>query len=87
MFSPPHSHAGFTNPPQYQIFHECGPRFDGKRLRELPDPIPARDEIIPDPDSIPLTILIYPLGLKHEGPLDVYNDVPAAPSEKELNTV
>lgn len=78
---------GFTNLSQYQNLHESG-FFDGKRLRELPDPIPARDEIIPNPDSLPLTILNHPLETKHEDPLAAYEEeVPAPPSEEGLNTV
>ena len=88
VFLLPHSYTGFINLPQYQIIFESGLYFDGKRLRELPDPIPARDEIIPNPDSIPLSILIHPLGTKHEGPLTACEGgVPAPSSEDGPTTV
>jgi len=51
---------------QYNISNAQGANFHGDKLRELPDPIPCRDEIIPDPDSIPLSILNHPLGKKLE---------------------
>ena len=54
-----------TSALQFSIASECD-IFHGDRLRRLPDPIPARNEIIPDPDSIPLSILIYPTGSKHQ---------------------
>ena len=54
--------------------------FHGDKLRELPDPIPARDEIIPDPDSVPLTVLNHPLGTKHEVDFGAYEEqAPVAP--------
>ena len=82
VFLPPHGYTPFTNISQYQIFHENGPVFHGDQLRELPDPIPARDEIIPDPDSIPLSVLNYPLGTKHEVPSAAYEEqVPTPPPE------
>ena len=63
--------------------HENGTNFHGDKLRELPDPIPARDEIIPDPDSIPLTILNHPLGKKHEIDFGAYDEpVPVPPSDE-----
>lgn len=40
--------------------------FHGDRLRRLPDPIPARNEIIRDPDSIDLSVLTYPTRSRHE---------------------
>jgi len=79
--------AAFTNLFQFQIGHENGSVFHGDKLRELPDPIPARDEIIPDPDSIPLTVLNHPLGTKHEVPCAAYEEIPAPPSEEESGTV
>ena len=55
--------------------------FHGDRLRRLPDPIPARNEIIPDPDSIPLSVLIYPTGSGHEIDFAAYDaPAPTAPS-------
>jgi len=77
----PHRRVAFTKLSQYQIAYESGSVFHGDRLRELPDPIPARDEIIPDPDSIPLTVLNHPLGTKHEVDFGAYEkQVPAPPS-------
>ena len=84
---PSRSLAAFTNLSQYQICHESGTVFHGDKLRELPDPIPARDEIIPDPDSLPLTILNHPLGTKHESPCTAYEEIPAPASEEESGTV
>jgi len=40
----------------------------------LPDPIPARDEIYPDPESISLTVLKYPTGNEHEVDVAAYDD-------------
>lgn len=75
------SHTTFTNLSQYQIVQESEISFHGDRLRELPDPIPARDEIIPDPDSIPLTILNHPLGTKLEAPTAAFEEpIPPIPS-------
>ena len=68
---------------QYQIGHESGSTFHGDQLRELPDPIPARDEIIPDPDSIPLTVLNHPLGTKNEVPCAAYEEMYALPPPSE----
>lgn len=51
---------------QYNIGHSHGAHFHGDKLRELPDPIPCSDELMPDPDSIPLSILNHPLGKEHE---------------------
>lgn len=50
-----------------------GAALHGDKLRELPDPTPCRDEIIPDPDSIPLSILNYPLGKKQEIDFTAYD--------------
>lgn len=36
-----------------------GALFSGENLRGLQYPIPCRDEIIPDPDSVPLSVLHY----------------------------
>jgi hypothetical protein len=57
--------------------------FHGDKLRELPDPIPARDEIIPDPDSIPLAILNHPLETKHEVDYDAYDEQVPEPYPEE----
>ena len=50
---------------QYNISSEGG-GFHGDRLRALPDPIPARDEIIPSPDSDPSSVLNHPFGNEHK---------------------
>jgi hypothetical protein len=65
-FPPLPRSTDFTNPMQYNIGSAQGASFHGDKLRELPDPTPCRDEIIPDPDSIPLSILNHPLGGKNE---------------------
>lgn len=50
--------------------------FHGDRLRSLPDPVPTKNEIIPDPDSIPLSILNHPIGNKHEVDFAAYDSPP-----------
>lgn len=50
---------------QYNVANERE-GFHGDKLRALPDSIPARDEVIPNPDSIPLSVLNHPTGSKHE---------------------
>ena len=65
--------AGFMGSIQYNIGCVEGATFHGKKLQELPYPMPCRDEIIPDPDSIPLSILNYPLGKKHEVDFAAYD--------------
>ena len=83
VFLLPYNHAPFTNLSQYQIGFENGNVLHGDRLRDLPDRIPARDDIIPDPDSIPLTVLNYPLGTRYEDPLaGLEEQVPAPLSEE-----
>ena len=56
----------FTGTIQYNIGGAQGANFHGDKLRELPNPTPCRDEIIPDPDSISLSILNFPLGKEQE---------------------
>ena len=58
--------------------------FHGDKLRELPDPIPCRDEMIPDPDSIPLSILNHPIGKRHEKNFSAYDppEVTHSPEEE-----
>ena len=73
----------FTNLQQYQVAHESGSTFHGDKLRELPDPIPAREEIIPNPDSIPLTVLNHPLGTKHEIDFSAYEEQFVEPPSEE----
>ena len=47
--------------------------FLGDKLRELHDLIPEDSEIIPDPDSVPLSVLNYPIGNKHETDFAAYD--------------
>ena len=75
--------ADFTGSTQYNIGSAQGASFHGDRPRELPDPTPCRDEIIPDPDSIPLSILNYPVGEKHEVDFAVYDPPELTISPKE----
>lgn len=51
---------------QYNFCSTHGPVFEEDQFKELNDPIPCRDELIPDPDSIPLSVLNQPLGKRHE---------------------
>ena len=60
---------------QYSISSE-DTGFHGDRLRSLPDPVPVKNEIIPDPDSVPLSVLNHPIGSKHEKDFAAY-DCPA----------
>ena len=65
---------------QYRIASE-GDGFYGDKLRELPDPIPANSDIIPDQESIPLSVLNHPIGKKHEIDFAAYDSpTPAVPS-------
>ena len=66
-------YADLTFSIQYNIGCVEGATFHGNKLRELPYPTPCRDEIIPDPDSIPLSILNHPLGKKHEVDFAAYD--------------
>ena len=79
----PYSCTSFTNLLQYQVAYESGSVFHGDKLRELPDPIPAREEIIPNPDSIPLTVLNHPLGTKHEIDFSAYEEQFVEPPSEE----
>jgi hypothetical protein len=59
---------------KYNIASEHGmDYFRKKQFRELPDPIPSISETVPDPDSIPLSILNYPLQKGHEIDLAAYD--------------
>ena len=68
---------------QYNICSANGRIFHGDKLRKLPDPIPCRDEIIPNPDSIPLTVLNHPLGISQEIDFAAYDppEVTLSPAE------
>ena len=58
---------------KYDICSEHGIFFfDHKQLRTL-DLFPIRNEMIPDPDSIPLSILNHPLGKRHEINFSAYD--------------
>jgi len=57
---------------QYSIRSEDA-GFHGDRLRSLPDPVSVRNEIIPDPDSVPLSVLNHPIGSKHETDFSAYD--------------
>lgn len=50
------------SPLKYKIASEHGDRFNRDLLREVSDLATCRDELIPDPASIPLSILDHPLG-------------------------
>ena len=78
------NNTGFTSSLQYNIGNVYGATFHGDKLRELPDPIPCKDETIPDPDSIPLSILSHPLGKRHEKDISAYNppEVTYSPTEE-----
>lgn len=56
----------------YKIGGSHGVVVDGDRLRDIPDPIPCRDETIPDPDSVPLSILNHPIGKRYEPNVAAY---------------
>lgn len=64
---------------QYNISEE-GEGFHGDKLRALPDPIPARDEIIPNLDSVPMSVLNHPVGNKHEVDFAAYDLSPTVSS-------
>jgi hypothetical protein len=52
--------SNFAASVKYNIGSKYGGFFGREQSRMLPDPIPSRDEIIPDPDSISESILTYP---------------------------
>ena len=56
---------------QYCIMSE-GNGFRGDKLRELPDPIPVNNHIIPNQDMVPSSILNHPIDNKHEADFGVY---------------
>jgi len=64
---------------QYSVANE-GEGFHGDKLRALPDPIPARDEIIPNLDSVFMSVLIHPIGNKYEIDFAAYDSpIPTVP--------
>jgi len=60
----------------------------GDKARALPDPIPAQSDIIPDQNSIPLSVLNHPIGNRHETDFAAY-DFPTSeiPSSDGLDAV
>ena len=59
---------------QYRIISEGG-GFCGDKLRELPEHITENNDIIPNHDLDPSSVLKYPIGNKHETDFAAY-DVP-----------
>ena len=51
---------------QYRMMCNWADPFWGDKLREPPYPIPPDSEIIPDQDSVPLGVLIHPVGHRLE---------------------
>lgn len=73
MFRAPGPHwLDLTATIQYSICSDGFP-LNGDKLRTLADPIPAAFGIIPYQDSVPLTVLNYPTGDKHETDLAAYD--------------
>ena len=56
----------FIGPMKYNFCSSHGPAFEEDQFQELTTPIPCRDEVIPDPGSISLSILNHPTGKRHE---------------------
>ena len=75
---------GSMNSSKYNICSVHGIFFDGGQLRELSDPIPCKKEVIPNPDLIPLSVLNYPVGKRHEIDFSAYDRLePGRQSIKE----
>ena len=68
---------------QYKIYSAYGQIFHGDNLRKLSDPIPCRDEIIPDPDPTLLPILNHPHGIGQEIDFAAYDPPEVTPSPVE----
>jgi hypothetical protein len=51
---------------KYNLGSVHGVSFDGDRLRNLPESATCGEGMIPDPDSIPLSVLNHPPGKRHE---------------------
>lgn len=65
LFSLPRK-TNLIRPIKYNFCSVYGPAFEEDQFKLLTDSIPCRDEIIPDPDSTPLSVLNHPLGKRHE---------------------
>ena len=69
---------------KYKLCSVHGKSFEGDKLKGRTNPIPCRDEIIPDPDSIPLSVLHHhPLGRRHEINFAAYDPPEPMPSPTE----
>ena len=75
--------ANFRFSVKYKVGSSHGIVVDGDRLRDVPDPVPCRDETIPDPDSVPLSILNHPIGKRHELNFAAYDPPELAPCPGE----
>ena len=76
--------AEFTGSVKYKI--RSGKGYDGlfkAKFPEMPKSIPSRDEIIPDPDSIPLSVLNNPPGKRLEIDFAAYDPPEATLSALE----
>lgn len=58
---------------KYKLSSMYGITFDGERLRDLPESATCGDDAIPDPDSIPLSVLNHPPGKRHEINFNAYD--------------
>lgn len=56
--------SGLTSSIKYRISSAREMSSGGNKLPELSAPIPSGEEIIPEPNSIPLSVLNHPLGEK-----------------------
>ena len=61
---------------QYSMCSD-GYSLNGDKLRILPDPTPADSEIIPNQDSVPLSVLNHPIGDRHETDFAAYDSPPS----------
>ena len=75
--------TGFTGFFKYKIPSENDIMSFEFKLPELEKPISCRDELIPDPDSIPLSILNYPPGKRLAIDLAAYDPPEAMLSPSE----
>ena len=63
----------FMHGVKYKNFREAEKSFDGDEFQGLEGPTPCRDEIIPDPDSIPLSVLYHPTTERYKINLAAYD--------------
>lgn len=69
---------------QYDIGSTHGMNFFyDKQFREVTVPTPRGDEIIPDPDSVPLSVLNHPVGKRHEIDFAAYDLPELTPTHTE----